>query len=94
VKTRDYVSANPNARLGENRLIYYVIVSGKGKRQVAYHYVIEHPEKWLIGGNYKNVLAVQHKGVNFSVYDYPPFESNAMYALLFDDVLGREGLIE
>jgi len=88
----EFVSANAIRRLGEKRLTYYVIVSGKGKYEVLYHYMTSEPQKWLAHGDYRNTLAVQHKGVNFSVYDYPPYENNAMCAALFEDVLKREGL--
>ena len=89
-----FESANESARIDEKRLIYYVIITGKGKYQVTYsfHKTLKDAKAWTRIGGYRNVLAVQHKGINFSVYDYGEPEKNVIYASIFDDVMKREGL--
>lgn len=90
-----WTSANPTAISDEQRLVYYLIITAKGKRALAYQVFRKWGEckAWLRIGNYKQSLAVQHKGVNFSVYDTMPFEKNETLAAIFDDILAKEDLV-
>jgi len=42
---------------------------------------------WLCVGEYRQSLAVQHDGINFSVYDEFPFATNEQLAMVFDAIV-------
>lgn len=88
-----FVSANPNVRLAQNRLTYYVIIDGKSEATIAFSYHHEKPDEWLRAGRQICVLAVQHKGVNFCLYDCEPSITIRDCASVFDYVLDLEGLL-
>jgi hypothetical protein len=47
---------------------------------------------WTKVGEYRQSLAVQHEGINFSVYDEMPFTPNVRLADIFDEIIVTEGL--
>jgi len=92
---RKFESTNPRGNVGYGHLVYYIIVTGKDKVGAGWMYFRnEHEfETWKQAIPCEQVLAVQHKGINFSVFDQLPYCKNTMYAQMFDAVLEAEGLI-
>jgi len=90
----EFVSTNTIKRLGGKRLTYYVIITGKDKDAIGYEWFVDERsvKLWTCVGDYQNILAVQHDGVNFSVYDEMPFTPNVRLADIFDQIINTEGL--
>jgi hypothetical protein len=77
------------SRFEERRLTYYVIITGKDKDVIGYMW-FKQKEKvfaWTKVGEYRQSLAVQHDGVNFSVYDELPFATNEQLAMVFEQII-------
>jgi len=73
----------------ERRLTYYVIITGKDKDAVGYMWFTQLDKifAWTKVGEYRQSLAVQHEGINFSVYDEFPFATNEQLAMVFDTIV-------
>jgi len=89
-----FESANPSAVQQQNRLTYYVVITGKSNGAIGYMWFADKRQVklWTCVGDYENILAVQHDGVNFSVYDEMPFTPNVRLADIFDEIIVTEGL--